>query len=457
MPNISHLDDSAIKRKGLALCEAGLRIIERVEANGRDDLRPDEELQVLGIFRELESLNLQLGGGLTAKQHELARSASKKGLSLMPSTGSLTRPNPQDGGRIGMSGAEIGSYSIIKAIRAMASGDWRSAPQELEASDAVAQQLGKAARGVFIPRDALEARMETRDLLKGTTTAGGFTVGTDLLGASFIDLLRNASVVRVAGATILSGLVGDITIPRQSGPSTAYWVPESGALTESQQTFEQVALTPKTMGAYTDISRKLLLQSSVDVEQLVRSDLAATLGQELDRVALHGSGSSSQPTGVDHTTGIGSVAGGTNGAAPTYAHIVGLETAVAAANAATGKLAYITNTQARGKLKQTLITATYGDRMVWGEGATPLNGNLALASNAVSHTLTKGSSGAVCSAIFFGNWGDLLIGEWGTLDILVDPYTGGTSGTVRVIAFMDVDIGVRHPESFAAMLDALCA
>jgi hypothetical protein len=80
-------------------------------------------------------------------------------------------------------------------------------------------------------------------------------------------------------------------------------------------------------------------------------------------------------------------------------------------------------------------------------------------TNQVSSTLTKGSGTGVgvCSAIFFGNWADLIIGMWGGLDILVDPYTGGTAGTVRVIALQDVDVAVRHAESFAAMLDALTA
>jgi HK97 family phage major capsid protein len=119
-------------------------------------------------------------------------------------------------------------------------------------------------------------------------------------------------------------------------------------------------------------------------------------------------------------------------------------------------LAYITNAKVRGKLKQTMRNGTYGEMPIWADGGTPLNGYPAFVTNQVSSTLTKGSSN-VASAIFFGNWSDLVLGMWGEMDMLVDPYTFSSSGAVRVVAFQDVDFGVRHAESFAAMLDALTA
>jgi HK97 family phage major capsid protein len=359
----------------------------------------------------------------------------------------------QQAARIGMGERDLRQYSLIRAIRASATGDWRGAELEREASEETAKRLGRDPQGFFVPQDWLEHR----DLVKGTPSAGGYLVATDLLAQSFIELLRNRMMVQRAGATVLGGLVGDVAIPRQTGGATAYWVAESGAPTESQQSVDQVALTPKTVGAYTDISRKLLKQSSIDVEAFVRRDLATVLALAIDYAALHGSGTSNQPTGVANTSGIGSVAGGTNGAAPTWDHIVKLETEVAVDNADIGALAYMTNPKVRGKLKATPRTATYGDIMVWEGNDTPLNGYPAYVTNQVRSDLTKGTSSGVCSAIFFGNWNDLLIGMWGALDILVDPYSNSTSGTVRVVAFQDVDIAVRHPESFAAMLDALTA
>jgi HK97 family phage major capsid protein len=352
---------------------------------------------------------------------------------------------------IGMGEKDLRQYSLLRAIRAAATGDWRGAELEREASEATAKKVGRDPQGFFVPQDWLESR----DLVKGTPASGGYLVATDLLAQSFIDLLRNRMMVQRAGATVLGGLVGDIAIPKQTGGATAYWVAESGSPTESQQSVGQVPMAPKTVGAFTDISRKLLKQSSIDVEAFVRRDLATVLALAIDFAALHGTGTSNQPTGIANTSGIGSVVGGTDGAAPTWEHIVKLETEVAIDNADIGALAYMTNAKVRGKLKTTPRTPTYGDIMVWERNDTPLNGYPAYVTNQVRSNLDKGTSTGVCSAIFFGNWNDLLIGMWGGLDILVDPYTGSTSGTLRIVALQDVDIAVRNPESFAAMLDAL--
>lgn len=368
---------------------------------------------------------------------------------LLPNGGN--RPDP----RIGLDGPDLRNYSILRAIRAAADAPknpraWDNAQLELEASRAVAEKLGRTPQGFFLPFE-----VQQRDLTKGTTTAGGYLVDTELRPGDFITMMRNRMVLRQAGATVLGGLVGDIAIPAQTGGATAYWVAENGAPTESQQAVGQISMAPKTVGAFTDISRKLLKQASIDVERFVQTDLSTVCALAIDLAGLHGTGSNNQPTGIAATSGIGSVAGGTNGLAPTWAHLVDLETEVAADNADIGTLAYITNAKVRGKLKKTAINATYGDKMIWEPGSTPLNGYATHVSNQVSSTLTKGSSSGVCSAIFFGNWADLIIGMWGGLDILVDPYTGSTAGTVRVVALQDVDIAVRHAESFAAMLDAL--
>jgi HK97 family phage major capsid protein len=226
------------------------------------------------------------------------------------------------------------------------------------------------------------------------------------------------------------------------------------------QTLGQVALTPHAFGAWTDISRKLLKQSSIDVENFVRDDLARVIALGVDYAGLHGNHGTdaNQPDGIAATTGIGSVLGGTNGAAPDWADIIDLETEVSVDNADIGSLAYMTNAKVRGKLKKTPVVATYSADMVWDRRAptTPLNGYEAIVTNQVSAILDKGTSTGVCSAIFFGNWDDLVLGIWGDgVDILVDPFTLSTQMALRIIAFQDVDFGVRHAGSFAAMLDAL--
>lgn len=363
---------------------------------------------------------------------------------------------------IGLTEREARRFSMVRAIAALAATGAESrkareaAAFEIECSQAVADRLGREARGVFVPNE-----VQQRDLVVGTTTAGGHLVSTDLLASSFIDLLRNRMSVMRAGAQMLTGLQGNIAIPRMTGAATAYWVTEGNAPTESQQAFDQVTMSPKTVGAFTDLSRKLLLQSSVDVEGLVRRDLATVLGLEIDRVALNGSGSAPQPRGVLQTSGIGAVVGGTNGLAPTWAHIVELWSDVAAANADFGTTGFVTNSKVIGKLMTTEKATGTAQFVCPGfpdaSGVTSIAGARAVVSNQVPSNLTKGASSGVCSAIAFGNWADLIVGMWGVLDLMVDPYSNSTSGTVRVVALQDVDVAVRHAESFSAMLDALTA
>ncbi len=379
--------------------------------------------------------------------------------------------------KIGLSSKEARSYRFTRLIHAQATGDWRGAEFERECSQATAKQMRREPQGAYIPYDVLgrsfadnddgsqkmnRALMEqlVRTLTKGTGSAGGFTVATDVLAASFIELIRNRMMTRRLGATILGGLVGDVAIPALSGAATAYWVAENAAPTASTQTIGQVGMSPKTVGGYTDISRRLILQSSIDVEAMVRTDLALILALEIDRVAIHGTGAG-QPAGILQTTGIGSVVGGSAGATPSWANVVSLETAVANLSADMGALAYLTNSRARGLFKQTAKIGTTYPIWIWEDdpamepGMGVMNGYRAAVSNQVSNTLTK-STCSILSAIIFGNWRDLIIAEWGALDILVDPYTGSNAGTIRVRALQDTDVAVRHVGSFAAMTDAKC-
>lgn len=368
------------------------------------------------------------------------------------------RAEPGNPNTVGMDERDVAQYSIMRAIRAQISNDWSDASFEREVSDAIAERQGRAARGFFLPTEVQNrgfANVDLRAMTVGTPANGGNLVATELMSGSFIERLRNRMVVKAAGATFLGGLQGNVAIPRQSGGATYYWVAENGNITSgSTPSVDQVLLTPKTGGAYTDIGRTLINQSSIDVEQFVMRDLATACALGLDLAALHGTAANNQPRGIAATSGIGSVAGGTSGGVMDWADVIDLETAVAAANADVANMAYITNAKVRGALKQKPIVANES-RMCWDSSSpsAPLNGYNAFVSNQVSSALTKSATGL--SACFFGNWADLLIGNWGTVDVLVDPYTGGIAGTVRVIALQDVDIAVRHAESFSAMLDII--
>lgn len=442
-----------------ALVSQARAIVDVAETANRN-LTADEEKQYADLTSQADTLSKRID-----RQNQLS---AMGGGQAQPEA---NRPDPM----LGMGPRDVERYSFTRALLAQASRNWRGAELEREASEATAKALGLTAQGFFVPVDVMISRSLARvqtprgwqyqplraDLTKTPATAGGNLIQTDLLAASFIELLRNRMMVQAAGATILGDLIGDVAIPRQTGGATAYWVADNTDITaESTPTIGQVSLTPKTVGAYTDISRKLLKQSSIDVENFVRGDLSAVLARAIDLAAIHGAGGGTEPTGILATSGIGAIfAGGAaavgdnpNGAAPVWADVINLETEVAIDNADIGTLAYMTNARMRGKLKQTAKYAGTDSATIWGSGAEPLNGYMAHITNQVSSALTKGA-GTGLSAMIFANWADLLMGMWGTLDILADPYTGDVAGRVRVIALQDVDIAVRHAESFAAGVD----
>lgn len=382
-------------------------------------------------------------------------------MSRLRDTGTL---RPDESPDLGLTRREIEQFSFVKAILAQTDPDYarREAGFEMEASRALAQKLRKDPRGIYIPGEVLRYQSRgRRDLVTGTPAYGGNLVATEHQADNFITLLRNRSHVVNMGATTVGDLVGNVDIPSQAGAATAFWVAEGGAPTESSQTFGQVPLTPKTVGAFTDFTRRMLKQATPDIEMIVRADLAGIIGVEMDRVAIAGSGLSNEPLGILGTSGIGSVAIGTNGGAIAWTHVLELEEAIANANADEGALGYMTNNKARRALKGTTkVSGDAGAGFIWSDeardaaGYGTLNGYRAAASNNVPSNLVKGTSGAVCSAMIFGNWSDVLIGMWGGIDILVDKFANGTSGGTRVIAFLDMDIAIRRAASFAAIMDA---
>jgi len=353
--------------------------------------------------------------------------------------------DPDGGGGIGMTRREVEQYSVVRLLRAMVFGRenpaaMQAAGFELECHRAAVQAHQKLglpnARGFVIPHDVLAGGSWRRDLSVGTATAGQELVATDLLAGSFIDVLRNLSVVFKTGARPLTGLVGNVAIPRKTAGSTAGWIAtEGGDVSQSEPTFDQVIMSPKTLGAYGEITRNLLLQSSLAIENLVRQDLAAGVALEIDRAALYGSAASGEPRGVRNQTGINQPTAFA-AAVPTREEIVAMESAVAVDNALMGNLGYVIDPAMRGSLKCQTVDAGSGRFTM--EENDRLNGYKA----GVTSQVTAGD-------VFFANWDELFIGFWGGLDILLDPYTHSLSGTLRITTHQSCDVCLRHPVSFA--------
>ena len=239
-------------------------------------------------------------------------------------------------------------FSVVRAIQASASGNWSQAGLEREVNQELEHRNGKRTQGFFVPDDCWSKRA----YVAGTASAGGNLVATDLLAGNFVESMRDRLAVAELGATMFSGLVGDVSIPKRTGSASSYWFggDDSDAVTESTGTIGTISMSPKTVGAYSKFSRLMELQSTPDIEQLIRADFVALLADAIDTAAINGSGSSSQPIGILQTSGIGSVAGGTNGLAPTLDHFVDLKTEVAAHSADLGTCGFLTNAKVESVL-----------------------------------------------------------------------------------------------------------
>lgn len=335
---------------------------------------------------------------------------------------------------LGLTPDEKKRFSFMNAIRFLADPGNAKAREgaafEIEVSRAYEDANRKTARGLIIPPEVLTSRAMSTE----TLAAGGALVDDKLLAGSFIESLENTLVIKAMGCIILRDLVGDLTIPKQTGGATAYWIGEGDDITESQQALGQVALKPMGIGAFTDLTRKFMLQSSIDAEAFVRNDLALRLGLAIDAAALNGSGASGQPLGILNTTGIGAKTLATANT-PTFGECVDIETEIATDNALVGSLAYTANATIAGNMKQTDVGTDTG-RFILQKGL--VNDYRFLRSNQVP-----------AKYLLFGNWRDLILGYWSGIDVNVDTASLSKSGGLRVVVIQDIDVALRHPESFA--------
>lgn len=395
--------------------------------------------------------------GARLNKRDIAEKAIARGLSLeqfrgelIESFGSTALGNGSHD--LGMNKRERSSYSLMKAISAASRQDWSDAGFERELSDEIGKRTGREARGFYVPSDMSWSK---RDVISGTgtgTSKGGYMIGTDQRGDLFIDALRDTIVTASLGATMLTGLQGNVAIPKLATKTTVGWVSETNSPTEGAPVFGQLSMSPKTVAGFVDISRRMMIQSDPSVEMVLRNDIINQLAAAIDTAAIKGGGSN-EPTGILGTSGIGAVAIGTNGGAPTWAMVNNLQRTVAVANAATGALSYLTNPKVTAKLRTTAKQSSGVEgNFILGESSTLLGYGIA-ATNLVSSTLTKGSSSGVCSALIFGNFNELVLAMWSGVDIVVDTASLSTAGGLRIAFFQDVDIGVRHAESFAACQD----
>ncbi len=346
-------------------------------------------------------------------------------------------------------------YSLLRAYRCLV-GMERGGLED-EVNKEIAVRSGKPAQGFYIPWNlhnpaARRQALEQRSL---STSTGSGSIAS-ILGSELIELLRNKMVLNRMGARVMTDMTGGtFSLPKQTGTTTAYWVAEGSAPSASNLTVGQVTWTPKTVGAFTDLTRKFMLQTNQAAESLARDDLTRLLAIEMDRAGVNGSGSGQTPLGILQDSSIPTIAIGTNGGAPTWPVVTNLEKTVAQSNADFGKLGYVTSNAGRSKLKNTPKIGTTFPVFMWerdNQGEGEINGYRALASEQVPSNLTKGS-GSNLTALIYGNWDSATYAFWSGLDLLLDPYTGSSAGTLRVVALQDCDIQFRYEASFAKVVD----
>jgi HK97 family phage major capsid protein len=345
---------------------------------------------------------------------------------------------------IGLTPKETRNYSLWKALRAVVDQNWRGAEFELEASRACATKLNRTPEQhtLLIPYEVQRRTVpytQQSFMLGGqrdisvAANGGGFLVETSNVG--FIELLRNRSVCFRMGVERMTGLVGNVNIPKQSAAATGYWLAsETTQITESQQTFVQIPLSPKTVGAYTEISRLLLLQSSPGAEAIVTNDLSSVVALAADLGILAGTGTS-QPQGIIGTSGLGAL---TSGTGFDYADIIEFQSKVASANVQPVRGGYVTTPTVAG-----LAMA----RVKFANTATPLwDGNIWDATVAGFTGLS--SMQVPTGDMLFGDWSTVVVGEWGVLEIAVNPVANFQAGIIGIRCMYSMDVGVRYPAAF---------
>lgn len=341
-------------------------------------------------------------------------------------------------------------YSLVRAIAAQASGDWSGAGFEREMAQEMHRQRGRSASGFYVPTAAL-VRAEGRALL--TTANAGALIGTEHMGDRFIESLKPQVRVIELGATLLSGLVEDASIPRMTAGTAAEWIAEDAAAGKSTPEFNSVSLKLKQLSANARLSRRQLKQSLPALDQILIQDMRDQIAIALDRAAIAGTGTGNQPRGILNVAGIHTRAMGANGGAITWAAITGLASAVKGANAAADSLGWLTNHAVEGAMQSTPRVAGTETMILSPDEADPVIArHRARFSGNVPGNLTKGT-GTNLSALIFGNWSDLLIGQWGGVDVIVDDATEAHKGNVRIAAHSEWDIAVRHAEAFGAITD----
>jgi HK97 family phage major capsid protein/HK97 family phage prohead protease len=348
------------------------------------------------------------------------------------------------------------SYSLGRMIQAQVTGDFRNAGFEREMNDEITRKVGRQGEGFYVP----DFVWGQRGALSTAATGGSGAevvfddfVPTEHRGDMFIEALRNKLVLGDLGATFMSGLTGRIKMPKLATGAAAGFVEELADVGDGAGTDGALTLQPRTMGAFVEVSRLLMMESVPSIEQIIRDDLLRSAADKTEHFAIQGSGSSGQPTGILNTSGINDldISADTDVAALTWQDIVDLVKLVEEDNGIVNDAAagFLSNPKVKSKLATTVKVGSTDSVMLLNDPWNNLYGYPTGFTSNVPSNLNPGDGGTDASALIFGDFSQLIIGQFGAPSIMVNPFSGDKSGTVRLTLLAEMDVGVRNAVSFA--------
>lgn len=324
---------------------------------------------------------------------------------------------------------EMRSFNVCKAVQHML-GARVDAGRELEISAELARMEGRSTDGILMPYSVFERRADTITTTAPTAGPGGNLIGTDHMGGQWVDMLREANPLTGLGMRVMSGLVGNCEIPRLKGSTSVGWFGENSVIPQTDAQMDSITLSPKHVGAWAEYSRNMLLQSSPDIEALLRYDLAQVLALEVARAVINGSGADAEPTGILATTGIQKI----DKPATEMAYAPALAGALFENNVQ--NVSFIANSAFKADVDDLLTTD-----------------GLPIGSAAFFRNYPHKYASAVPAArvMVAGDFSQVIQGTWSAVELLINPYMESAfkKGNVAMRILLTTDVAIRHPEAFA--------
>lgn len=311
-------------------------------------------------------------------------------------------------------------FRLIKAINDIANN--RSVDDTAQAVvKAGAEEMRKA--GVSYGG---QIQLPTSELRSAITV---IAEGEDVVATEIYDILeplRAKNVLVAAGAKFITGLVGDVQVPSMTAGNVT-WEGETVSAKDGGQTFTAVKLSPKRLTAYVDISKQFLVQDSKSAEALIRMDIINAINSKLEATILGSAqGTTTQPAGIFNGVSKTTIA--------SFKDICDLEAKIEDANVI-GECKYVMSNKAKAALRNMAKSAKSTE--------------LVMEAGAIDGTEVLNTSNVEEQNVVYGDFSNLAIGQWGSIDLLVDPYTKAADGQVRLVVNAFFDAKVLRNGAFA--------